>query len=77
MKTLKILGGGCAKCDELAERAGEAAGRLGIEYKIEKVTDPAEIAEYGVMLTPALVVDGEVKTAGDVPEVEKIKELLQ
>ncbi len=76
MKKLQILGTGCPKCKKLAENAEAAAKALGIEYTIEKVTDLNEIMTFGVMITPALAVDGEVKVVGKVPDVAHIKELL-
>ena len=77
MKTIQILGAGCPKCKKLAENAEAAAKALGIEYTIEKVTDITEIMEFGVMVTPALVVDGQVKAAGKVPDVEAIQAMLK
>ena len=76
MRELKILGTGCAKCRKLTEQTEAAAKSLGVAYHIEKVTDLQEIMAYGVMMTPALVVDGEVKTVGKVPSVDEIKKLL-
>jgi small redox-active disulfide protein 2 len=76
MKTLQILGMGCAKCHALTERTEEAARALGLEYTIEKVTDLDAIVATGAMVTPALLVDGELKLAGRVPSVETIKTLL-
>ncbi|MCK4375600.1 MAG: TM0996/MTH895 family glutaredoxin-like protein [Candidatus Brocadiae bacterium] len=76
MKEVQILGTGCPKCKKLAENAEVAARELGIEYQLEKVTDIREIMEFGVMMTPALVVDGEVKAVGKVPAVEEIKGML-
>jgi small redox-active disulfide protein 2 len=76
MKRIQILGTGCPKCKELAENSEAAAKDLGIEFEIEKVTDINEIMSFGVMMTPALVVDGDVKIAGKVPSVEDIKEML-
>jgi len=73
---LQILGTGCPKCQELAENAKSAADALGIEYTIEKVTDINEIMKFGVMMTPALAVDGEVKIVGKVPDAETIKGML-
>jgi len=73
---LQILGLGCAKCEMLARHAEEAAQALGVEYTLEKVTNALEIVKFGVMTTPALVVDGEVKVAGRVPTAEAIKKLL-
>ena len=77
MKKLQILGTGCPKCKKLAENAEAAAKALGIEYEIEKITDINEIMKFGVMLTPALVVDGEVKAVGKVPAPDTIAEMLQ
>lgn len=76
MKKIQILGTGCPKCKKLAENAETAANDLGIEYEIEKVTDINEIMNFSVMMTPALVVDGNVKAAGRVPSVEDIKAIL-
>ena len=76
MKKLQILGTGCPKCKKLAENAEAAAKALGIEYTIEKVTDINEIMKFGVMMTPALAVDGVVKVVGKVPDPETIKALL-
>ena len=76
MKKLQILGTGCPKCRKLAENAEAAAKALGIEYELEKVTDINEIMKFGVMMTPALAIDGEVKVVGKVPDPEAIKPLL-
>jgi small redox-active disulfide protein 2 len=76
MKKLQILGTGCPKCVKLAEAAHAAAGQLGLACEIEKVTDINRIVSFGVMLTPALVVDGQVKVAGRVPTVDEIKTLI-
>ena len=76
MKKIQILGTGCRKCGLLAETAEEAARALALEYTLEKVTDLNEIASFGVMFTPALVVDGVVKVAGNVPSLEDTKKLL-
>ena len=76
MKKLQILGTGCPKCKKLAENAESAAKALGIEYTLEKVTDLKEIMKFGVMMTPALAVDGQVKVVGKVPDAEAIKALL-
>jgi small redox-active disulfide protein 2 len=73
---IQILGKGCASCEKLAENTEVAARELGIEYQLEKVTDLQEIMSHGVMLTPGLVVDGEVKSVGKVLSSEQIKELL-
>ena len=76
MKKLQILGTGCPKCRQLAENAEAAAKALGVEYTIEKITDIKEIMKFGVMITPALAVNGEVKVVGKAPEAEAIKPLL-
>lgn len=77
MKKLQILGTGCPKCKTLAERVEQAAQAIGMEYELVKVTDINEIMEFGVMMTPALVVDGVVKVAGKVPDIEEIKSMLK
>jgi small redox-active disulfide protein 2 len=77
MKKIQILGTGCPKCKKLAEFAETAAKELGIEYEIEKVTKINDIMKFGVMVTPALVVDGKVKVVGKVPSIEQLKELLK
>jgi small redox-active disulfide protein 2 len=77
MKTIQILGTGCPKCKKLAENAEAAAKALGLEYSIEKVTDINAIMKFGVMLTPALAVDGIVKVVGKVPDVEAIQAMLK
>ncbi len=76
MKRLQVLGTGCPKCKKMAENAEAAAKALGIEYTLEKVTDINEIMKFGVMMTPALAVDGQVKVVGKVPDAEAIKALL-
>jgi small redox-active disulfide protein 2 len=76
MKKIQILGTGCRKCGLLAETAGQAAQALGLEYSLEKVTNLNEISSFGVMFTPALVVDGTVKLAGRVPSLDEAKRLL-
>ena len=76
MKRIKILGIGCAKCHKLVEVTEQAAQELALEYELEKVTDLKRIMGFGVMMTPALVVDGVVKVAGRVPSVDDIKKLL-
>lgn len=76
MKKLQILGTGCPKCKKLAENAEAAAKALGIDYELQKITDLNEIMKFGVVITPALAVDGEVKVVGKVPEPEAIEDLL-
>lgn len=74
---LQILGTGCAKCEMLARHAEEAAQALGLDYELLKVTDLMEITKFGVLMTPALVVDGVVKVSGRVPTAAAIKEMLR
>jgi small redox-active disulfide protein 2 len=74
---LQILGTGCAKCHALAQATEQAAQALGLQYELEKVTELNRIMSFGVMITPALVVDGKVKVAGKVPNVTELKTLLQ
>jgi len=76
MKRLQILGVGCPKCQKLTENTKAAAESLGIEYAIEKVTNIKDIMKFGVMFTPALVVDGVVKVSGKIPSPEELKKLL-
>lgn len=73
---IKILGMGCPNCKKLDSNTREAVNELGIEATIEKVEDLKEIMKYGVMKTPALVVDEEVKAAGKVLKVDEIKKYL-
>ena len=76
MKKIQILGTGCPKCQALAANAEAAAKELGLDYELVKVKDINEIMTFGVMVTPALAVDGEVKAAGKVLDPETIKGLL-
>ncbi len=76
MKKIQILGIGCPKCKKLAENAQIAAKELGVEYEIEKVADINEIMKFGVMMTPALAVDGQVKSVGKVISPDEIKKML-
>jgi small redox-active disulfide protein 2 len=73
---LKILGSGCAKCNKLEAAARAAVDELGVEAEFDHVTDPAEIASWGVMATPALVVDDEVVLSGRVPSADEVRDLL-
>jgi small redox-active disulfide protein 2 len=73
---LQILGTGCAKCNALTQATEKAAQALGVPYELEKVTDLKQIMAFGVMVTPALVVDGKVKVSGKVPPVDELKKLL-
>ena len=72
---IQILGPGCAKCKQLAANADAAATELGLEYEIEKISDINDIMNFGVMMTPGLAVDGEVKSVGKVPSVEDVKSM--
>ena len=74
---VSILGTGCAKCEKLHERTRQALDELGLDAELEKVSGIQEIMAFGVMTTPALAVDGEVKVVGKVPGVEEIKEMLR
>jgi small redox-active disulfide protein 2 len=76
MKKIQILGTGCAKCQNLAAVANEAAQALGLPYELQKVTDLKEIMRFKVMSTPALVVDGQVKLTGRVPTIAEAKQLI-
>ena len=76
-KEIKILGTGCPKCIKMAELAEQSAIKLGIEYELVKVTDISDIICYGVMLTPALVVDGNVKVAGSIPSIDQMIEYIK
>ena len=76
MLKVKILGTGCHKCNKLYEETQQAAFELGLECHIEKVTDMREITGYGILMTPALVVDGQVKVSGKVPSRDDIKKML-
>ena len=77
MIKIQILGTGCPKCKKLTEVSEQAARELGLEFEIEKITDINQILSFGVMATPALAVDGQVKLAGRVPSLEEVKKLLQ
>jgi len=77
MKKIEILGMGWAKCNQLAERAKDAVKELGIDAEVVKVQDIKTITNYGVLITPALVVDGVVKVAGKLPRLEEIKEWIK
>lgn len=77
MIKIQVLGTGCPKCKKLTENAEAAAKELGIEHKIEKVTDINEIKNFGVIMTPALTIDSKVVSAGKVLGVDEIKRLIQ
>jgi small redox-active disulfide protein 2 len=69
---IKVLGPGCPRCEQTAKAVKEALAESGLEAQVEKVTDIKEIMQHGVMSTPAVVVDGQVKSAGKVPEKTEI-----
>lgn len=77
MKKIQILGPGCPKCRKLAEESEKAARELGLEFEIGKVTDVKEIMKFGVFSTPALVVDGKVKSVGKILDAKQIKDILE
>lgn len=74
---IKVLGPGCANCNKLERIVEEAAKELGINDPVQKVSDIQEMLSYGIMSTPALVVDGKVKFSGRVPGKDEIKKYLQ
>jgi len=76
MKKIQILGTGCPKCKALTTNAEVAAKDLGCEFEIEKITEINEIMKFGVMMTPALAIDGQVKTVGKVLSPDEIKKML-
>ena len=76
MKKVQILGTGCPKCNKLAENAKAAIKELSVECEVEKVTQVNEIMAFGVMITPALAIDGEVTVVGKVASVDEIKQML-
>ena len=73
---IQILGTGCPKCQKLAQVAEAAARDLSLDYELVKVTDIGQITAFGVMMTPALAVDGQVRISGKVPSLEDTKKLL-
>ena len=76
MPKIEVLGPGCQKCQVLYERVTQAVTELGLECEIKKVTEVTALMDYGVMSTPAMVVDGAVKFHGRVPSVQQLKEML-
>lgn len=74
---IKVLGPGCAKCDKTEKLLKEAITEAGVTADVEKVTDIMQIAGYGVLGTPAVVVNGEVKSVGKIPSKEDIKSWLE
>jgi len=76
MKKLIVLGPGCPRCERLFSATRQAADALGLEYELEKIGDIKRFMEFGLMMTPGLVVDGELKVQGQVPSVDDIKAML-
>jgi small redox-active disulfide protein 2 len=74
---IKVLGPGCAKCEQTEKIVKEAVSETGVDAQITKVTDVMEIAKHGVFVTPAVVVDGEVKSVGKVPGEEEVKAWIE
>jgi small redox-active disulfide protein 2 len=76
MKKIVVLGPGCPRCENLAKLTRQAADQLGILYELEKLTDIKEFPKYGLMMTPGLVVDGELKVQGKGPSLDESKGIL-
>lgn len=76
MHKIQVLGTGCTKCVNLTKAVTAAADELGIPYELEKVTDFLKFVDFGVMITPALVVDGKVLVSGKVPKHDELLQLL-
>lgn len=74
---IQVLGSGCRKCEELVQNAKAAVEELGLDTEVEKIEDPEAINDMGVLITPALVIDGEVKVKGKVKSVDEIVEMLE
>lgn len=74
---IEVLGTGCTKCRALEAAARRAADRIGVDYTLDHVTDINKITEYGVMMTPALVIDGQVKSVGAVPSETDLEAMLR
>lgn len=77
MKDVKILGPGCSRCQTTADMVKTEAAKLGIDVCVEKVTDYAEIAKFGIAATPGVVIDGKVVHAGGLPKAEAINGWLK
>ena len=73
---IEILGTGCAKCKRVTDNVKQAVDELGLDIRVEKVEDINQILDYGVMITPGIVIDGEVKVAGKIPNVKQIKQWI-
>ena len=76
MKDVKVLGPGCKRCEAVEQMVRDAASELGVEVAVEKVTDYATIARYGVMSTPGIVIDDKVVHAGGLPDADALKEWI-
>ncbi len=76
MTKIQILGIGCKRCQDLTANAQKAVHELGVEAEIEKVTDIQDIIKFQILMTPGLVINGQVKTAGRIPSVDEIKVML-
>ncbi|HSN56150.1 MAG TPA: thioredoxin family protein [Candidatus Sulfomarinibacteraceae bacterium] len=76
MKKIVVLGPGCPRCETLANLTRQAADQLGIAYQLDKLTDIKQFAGYGLMMTPGLVVDGQLKVQGKVPSLDELKAML-
>jgi small redox-active disulfide protein 2 len=74
---IKILGSGCPKCETTEKNVKEALAESGLNAQVDKVTDVMEIAKYGVFITPAVAIDGEVKSTGKIPDKEEIKKWIE
>lgn len=74
---IKILGPGCARCHDLEKRTINVLAELGIAADVQKISDIKKIMEFGILATPGLVIDGEVKCSGRIPRVEEIKKWIQ
>ena len=77
MIKIEVLGSGCAKCKRLEDNVRKAAQELGIKTEIKKIEDIGKIMEYGIMMTPGLIINGETKAIGRVPNVEELKGMLK
>jgi small redox-active disulfide protein 2 len=76
MKAVKVLGPGCKRCEATETMVKDVASRLGVEVKVEKVTDYAEIARFGIASTPGIVIDGKVVHAGGLPREDALEKWL-
>ncbi len=76
MKKIIVLGPGCPRCEQLAAATKQAADQLGFDYELEKLTDIKQFSKFGLMMTPGLVVDGDLKVQGKVLSIDEIKAML-